>query len=172
MVTGPEHYTAAEQLLSAVSYQRSETDVRLPAHLEQLAPLLVARAQVHATLALAAATALRVEYPEYTHSDDAGWAAVAGTGGPLPRNTGLIWWLDDGAESPEPDLYASYYDASRAGLKQWKDANPTTTVRVQQWREAEDNGAPADVQLGDMELVINDQQTGIFLRVRRPKAID
>jgi hypothetical protein len=49
-VTGPEHYRKAEQLLAMVE--------DLP-HGEAAGPELIAEAQVHATLALAAATAMQ-----------------------------------------------------------------------------------------------------------------
>lgn len=72
MTTGPEHYAEAEKCLSRLPDLTYGSDEAR----EQLAA-----AQVHATLALAAATALRIEYPEYTRGDDSGWAAAAG-GGP------------------------------------------------------------------------------------------
>ena len=49
-MTGPEHYAAAERLMAALSVDEAH-------HRENA--LLLASAQVHATLALAAATALR-----------------------------------------------------------------------------------------------------------------
>lgn len=53
MATGPEHYRASEALLSSVT-----TDRRLDAEGQER---FLALAQVHATLALAAATALNGE---------------------------------------------------------------------------------------------------------------
>jgi hypothetical protein len=62
-VTGPEHYQAAEMLLKASDQDRPDTD---PAE-------LISAAQVHATLALAAATAMPVgdfdEWREVTKPD-------------------------------------------------------------------------------------------------------
>lgn len=55
-LTGPEHYRAAEKLLSRASFERSVSDPA-PSLDPQVTALLVARAQVHATLAAAAATA-------------------------------------------------------------------------------------------------------------------
>jgi hypothetical protein len=53
MATGPDHYRKAEELL----VDAAEATVELP----YAADRMVARAQVHATLALAAATALPQE---------------------------------------------------------------------------------------------------------------
>jgi len=162
MATGPEHYAAAQTLIHN-SHGITADDLE-PA---QLLMAVLVEAQARATLALAAATALRVEYPEYTRGDDSGWTAVAGD--TITRNTNLVWWLDDSGESPEPELYASYNDAATIGRKQWTDANPTTTVRMWGWHEVEDSDPPDGVGLGDMQLVVNDQETGIFVRPRRPK---
>jgi hypothetical protein len=60
-MTGPEHYQEAEQLLR--SYPEAGTAV---------VERRIARAQVHAILALAAATAL------HSVSDSHAWAEVAG----------------------------------------------------------------------------------------------
>jgi hypothetical protein len=62
-MTGPEHYLAAERLLS-------EIDERRNAPLD-ITSRRVGQAQVHAMLALAAATALG--------SDSRAWAQVTGT---------------------------------------------------------------------------------------------
>jgi hypothetical protein len=51
MASGPEHYREAEALLR-------RADALSPSAAEQDAPILLQQAQVHATLALAAATAL------------------------------------------------------------------------------------------------------------------
>lgn len=54
-MTGPEHYRRAEELL--VELRKMRASVMKPANPESIANTL-AQAQVHATLALAAATAL------------------------------------------------------------------------------------------------------------------
>jgi hypothetical protein len=67
-VTGPEHYRHAEQrLLMAWEEDRAPEDV---AH-------LVAEAQVHATLALAAATAAQATAAGMTRADQKAWTAAA-----------------------------------------------------------------------------------------------
>lgn len=69
-MTGPEHYREAEQLLadSRKIERGSATDVSM-----------LAEAQVHATLALAAATALNCPHPEggLTIPDYDQWMAAA-----------------------------------------------------------------------------------------------
>jgi len=72
-VNGPEHYRAAEQLLTAV--RRPAGDVLIG----NVQPTIgLAAAQVHATLALAAATAYQAVHDYYgDDSDDArNWAEV------------------------------------------------------------------------------------------------
>lgn len=73
---GPEHYKAAEALLSQASLVRSKEDPTavFPPEVQQS---LIGRAQVHATLALAAATAendgeLGRNHAEYVAWRDAG----------------------------------------------------------------------------------------------------
>jgi len=68
-MTGPEHYREAERLLAEVAESNAETAA--PAH---------AAAQIHATLALAAATALpgTARYEGEAHA----WWWVAGTKSP------------------------------------------------------------------------------------------
>jgi hypothetical protein len=66
--TGPEHYRAAQELLRAA--QTTERGSATEAG-------YMAEAQVHATLALAAATALRASSEWGWESTD--WAAAAGT---------------------------------------------------------------------------------------------
>jgi hypothetical protein len=52
MLSRDQHRREAERLASSVSYQRSKSDLRLPADIDpQAAALILARAQVHATLA-------------------------------------------------------------------------------------------------------------------------
>jgi hypothetical protein len=62
-MTGPEHYLVAEKLL--------EENEEHPSSSINKTASLIGQAQVHATLALAAATALS--------SDDREWLKVAGT---------------------------------------------------------------------------------------------
>ena len=71
-MTGPEHYREAEQLLASGLFHRDEGR-------PEPAAAALAAAQVHATLALAAATALQPssyanDYPEHTE-----WSKVAGS---------------------------------------------------------------------------------------------
>jgi hypothetical protein len=63
-MTGPEHYIAAEELLEDAGHAREEDD----------AARVLGRAQVHATLALAAATAVGTR-----DIDNRAWVAAAGT---------------------------------------------------------------------------------------------
>jgi hypothetical protein len=67
-MTGPEHYREAERLLAAGEYDESGD--------EALHARDVAAAQVHATLALAAATALD---PLAVTAELSAWGDVAGT---------------------------------------------------------------------------------------------
>ena len=75
LMTGPEHYIAAEELLEDVGHAREEDD----------AARVLGIAQVHATLALAAATAVGRERRDI---DNRAWVVAAGTGlsrpGPEP----------------------------------------------------------------------------------------
>lgn len=77
MSTGTEHYEQAEKLI-AESLTIGEDDLT-PA---QLLDATLREAQVHAALALAAATALRHEEPWFANAssrdDGSGWARVAG----------------------------------------------------------------------------------------------
>jgi hypothetical protein len=57
-MTGPEHWSEAEQILSGESCEYGCPHSGCPHEMR-----LIARAQVHATLALAAATALPGEHP-------------------------------------------------------------------------------------------------------------
>lgn len=68
-MTGPEHYAEAEACLD------SARDV--PSGTPEVAAELVAQAQVHATLALAAATALRGEQGDMPADDRAAWVRLA-----------------------------------------------------------------------------------------------
>ncbi|MFF9361945.1 hypothetical protein [Streptomyces griseoluteus] len=72
MASGPEHYEEAEQLLAAAS----NTDIG-----SDLERYRLAAAQVHATLALAAATALNDHDPKgdgMREGDYRAWINVAG----------------------------------------------------------------------------------------------
>jgi hypothetical protein len=82
MATGPDHYAEAEQLLAHAS-RKSRIDDAKWLNTPQRRAELRAEAAVHATLALAAATALGPhEYPTYSRSDDSGWLDAAGWGSP------------------------------------------------------------------------------------------
>ena len=61
-MTGPEHCLRAEELLSGTTYPDPEN---------------IATAQVHATLALAAATALSSDFRSHAETD--AWRPAAGT---------------------------------------------------------------------------------------------
>lgn len=69
-MTGPEHYRTAERLLRAVDVYRASED-------NYSAQMAIAEAQVHATLALAAATA---ELDHYGGGED------GGTGGTIAQS--------------------------------------------------------------------------------------
>jgi hypothetical protein len=71
-MTGPEHYAAAEALLADARRTQAEDDAKR----------WLARAQVHATLALAAATALNVPHPEggMENTDSLAWFKAASAG--------------------------------------------------------------------------------------------
>lgn len=63
-MTGPEHYQEAERILSNLHEIEASSDAELPAEIG----LALAKAQVHATLASAAATALN----DHTHDGEGG----------------------------------------------------------------------------------------------------
>lgn len=75
-MTGPEHYKRAEELLADVTRDDGSVDFG------EGGEAYVAAAQVHATLALAAATALRHEepwFPDASMRDDGSkWSGAAG----------------------------------------------------------------------------------------------
>jgi len=73
---GPQHYRKAEQLLRAVERTSRNADPAAAAR-------LIARAQVHALLALAAATATGTT----AHAGQA-WEDAAGTSPPMPDRPG------------------------------------------------------------------------------------
>jgi hypothetical protein len=68
-VTGPEHYRKATQLMQQASRERCELGCKIE-YCEHLTPMYSA-ANVHATLALAAATATQA-----SHIDDKDWDRV------------------------------------------------------------------------------------------------
>lgn len=85
-MTGPQHYTEAERLLALVAdwSRQSFTDQkRHDGHAPLIAPADIvanlAAAQVHATLAQAAATALALA-GQFTLADSDAWQNVAGGG--------------------------------------------------------------------------------------------
>ena len=69
-MTGPEHYQQAEALLEEASDPADHGVSAVHAH--------IARAQAHATLALAAATALHVTAGELTETDCEDWSLAIG----------------------------------------------------------------------------------------------
>lgn len=70
VITGPEHYRRAEQLVESVT-GRGKGDLEDEIVVSDDHPGTIAAAQVHAVLTLAAATAL--------HSDHREWFTVAGS---------------------------------------------------------------------------------------------
>jgi hypothetical protein len=70
VMTGPEHYAEAGRLLADAGGKAGVVPAPLLA-------LTVAQAQVHATLALAAATALRGEQGDMPADDRAAWVRLA-----------------------------------------------------------------------------------------------
>lgn len=75
-MSGSQHYQRAESLLRMAANEKNEYGFHAaPAEVKRY----VARAQVHATLALAAATALNHGAPALDHADYEVWKQVAGT---------------------------------------------------------------------------------------------
>lgn len=73
-MTGPEHYREAERLMAEIRNTRAHNDETNPA-----AALLLAEAQVHATLANAAAIAMSAAGEGgMSYIDFAAWDTVAG----------------------------------------------------------------------------------------------
>jgi hypothetical protein len=164
MATGPEHYTEAEKCLAkADDYpygdERESTAFR--------------GAQVHATLALAAAKALS-EGGMMPGADFDAWAAVCASAPKQPVESTPLWWLDDGHENPgPPELYTSDEAAREAAEKQYCNANPLAAGVSMQWQltedvETDDDGAPVGA-FYDMELIGAGWRTGIFVRPVWPK---
>ncbi|MGH3416208.1 MAG: hypothetical protein ACRDVE_05330 [Actinocrinis sp.] len=153
MATGPEHYTEAESFLDqaqGTSYGDDRETYALHS------------AQVHATLALAAATAPL----SYTSADAEGiaWARAVGTAPPHVR---LTWWLDDGQENPgAPELYTTKAVACDAAIKRYERDNPfIDTGGVVVWLPLEEPDGSDGA-----ELAVRGRRTGIFVRLLRPKA--
>ena len=74
MATGPQHYREAEEDIAAMG---GKTPMGVQT--------LLARAQVHATLALAAATALNDSKADRRDPDYREWRAAASASGPVPE---------------------------------------------------------------------------------------
>jgi hypothetical protein len=105
-MTGPEHYAEAERLLTDAF-----DEVR---HGDPAEAVVLAQAQVHATLALAAATALKSD------TGSPSWADVAGTSplisprsvNPMTPSQGSYWAAQ---KSPAP---------RRPDPRQWRNSHP------------------------------------------------
>lgn len=166
MPSGPQHYAEAEQLLEQADEWLNGEDA--PDSFELVHARRaedMAAAQVHATLALAAATALvpsEVGAPEYRDYQE--WRAVAGN---TDNATGpaLVWWLDDGHENPDaPTLYLDYGHALEAGVSRFREANfPELQDTRLVWADMPDEDGPG------VELIAAGRATGITLRPIRPK---
>ena len=61
-MTGPEHYEKAQKLLADAAHSLSIATANTINEVAEMAKIAIATAQVHATLALAAAGATTVEY--------------------------------------------------------------------------------------------------------------
>lgn len=80
-MTGPEHYRTAEELIAGAMKHRfgNDGDWQKDPERHHIADALIAEAQVHATLALAAATALCHPGDDQTLPEDANaWVEAAG----------------------------------------------------------------------------------------------
>jgi hypothetical protein len=80
-MTGAEHYRKAEQLAASSEYRLGRWEDADQADQLALASALAARAQVHATLAVAAATALNDGEKGLTDAEWGAWRAAAGPEG-------------------------------------------------------------------------------------------
>lgn len=76
-MTGPEHYREAERLLAHPDLS-SPTAVMTSEHAMRVVMSVIARAQVHAMLALAAATALHTAGVYLTLGTSESWRAAIG----------------------------------------------------------------------------------------------
>lgn len=164
MATGPQHYAEAERLLADVL--NPSTGNPFDDDEVGIVRNSLKAAQVHATLALAAATA-PISHRNVV-DETAAWAEVIGTAPPHVR---LAWWLDDGQENPgKPMLFTTYEAACHAGTVVYKSDNPFANVDsadALRWLGLED--ADDDTR-EDVELVVGDHRTGIIVRPIRPKA--
>jgi hypothetical protein len=99
-MTGPEHYREAERLLG-------ETFQNVP-NGDPAEPVILAEAQVHATLALAAATALGRYIPEtgFTEADRRAWY-IAASEGPGEKRRQREAEAAEFAEARGPDVGAA-----------------------------------------------------------------
>lgn len=95
----------------------------------------------------------------------AGKAVLALVNGSLLRAP-VVWWLDDGGESPEPDLYTSEAAAQKAAVDAWKAANPLTEITNLEWLYVDSSNGDPHV---DTELNVNHEYTGYVVRARQPK---
>ncbi|MEO3856108.1 hypothetical protein [Acrocarpospora sp. B8E8] len=97
-MTGPEHYREAESLLDLANHiadAANPQDEGEPERTNAAIHVLMATAQVHATLALAAATALCHPGDDQTRPEDGNaWVDVAG----VPFFT----WADSADIKPQP----------------------------------------------------------------------
>jgi hypothetical protein len=162
MATGPEHFAEAESLLEqADEWLNGEDAPDELAHARRGEDLTAA--QVHATLALAAATALS-ENGAMPGADFDAWAKVA-SADPAQRLRLSVWWLDDGHENPgAPELYFTQGAALDAGVKQFRDDNFDRQDAQLTWTLFEEENGE-----GSLELVADGRCTGIIVRPVQPK---
>jgi hypothetical protein len=80
-----------------------------------------------------------------------------------------VWWLEDGRESPEPDLYVSEGAARNAALEQWTADNPTVTLFATEWPVDENEEPNARNEPVARQLKANGHDTGIYVRPLRLK---
>lgn len=77
-MNGPSHYKAASETLALLAENMSAGSIKTTTDVASAA-LIAATAQAHATLALAAATALRTQHEFYEIADDVEqWAQATG----------------------------------------------------------------------------------------------
>lgn len=157
MASGPSHYAEAERLFAQAinPYENLPYD-------NDMSSRILAAAQVQATLAHAAATALSEGGMMPGAAADA-WAAACATQ-PIPAaGTTRVWWLDDGQENAgAPELYATHGAAFAAGIAEFRAANPQQFLPSELvWSEFD---GPET-----LELVAAGRRTGIFVRPVQPK---
>lgn len=170
MSSGPEHYAEAEQLLAQADEWLDGEDAPDSfelVHARRAEDL--AAAQVHATLALAAATAL-AEGGMMPGGEFDAWIAVCASQ-PIPAGApAQVYWLDDGHENAgKPPLYTTDSAAYGAAVDRYCQDNPLSDPDSDQvdWLAPEDE----DDATGDVELAIRGRRTGIFVRPIRPKDV-